>query len=453
MISYLKYKLLPFGGLHGLFDCDCACAQAPNYEPVAAASKEAAEISAQLGREQLAENRRQYDNNISISKPVIDAQLAIMNQTKQQGDDYYNYLVSRQRPVEDALNRESLNTNNGIDNTERANMMARVNSNAATDEAERSLITGGQRAIYNARKNDIEYQVGNAVADARAGATSSNNAVIRQALRYGMSAAQIAKALGTSSLTSAQQVVASANNARNLAIDNAKVDLSNAYNMRNQTNNNILSGMQADRSMRLQTDSTNWAKKLDVAGLYRGLPGASQGAYSTSINAGNSAVSNQNTTAAQYLNGINAGTNTITSGLGMQLSGLGNVLNSQTSFANSQNQMYASMSGGDSTGSVLGGLGGLAMGAAKLAPLFMAAPAASDRRLKENIILVGKDESGRFNLYEFTYIGSPSQKFIGVMADEVEPLVPEAVVYDDLGFASVNYEMIGVPFKEIKDAA
>lgn len=444
MISYLKSKLLPFGGLHGLFDCDCACAQAPNYEPVAAASKEAAEISAQLGREQLAENRRQYEKNFSVSKPVVDAQLALMNQSKQQGDDYYNYLVSRQRPVEDALNREALNTNNGIDNTERANMMARVNSNAAADEAERSLITGGQRAIYNARKNDIEYQVGNAVADARAGATSSNNAAIRQALRYGMSAAQIAKALGTSSLTSAQQVVAAGNNARNLAIDNAKVDLSNAYNMRNQTNNNILSSMQADRSMRLQTDSTNWAKKLDVAGLYRGLPGASQGAYSTSINAGNSAVSNQNTTAAQYLNGINAGTNTITSGLGMQLSGLGNVLNSQTSFANGLNSVYSSQAANYQSpfSQIMGGAGAVA----GLATAF------SDRRLKENIVLVGRDESGRFNLYEFTYIGSPGQKFIGVMADEVEPLVPEAVVYDDLGYASVNYEMIGVPFKEIENA-
>lgn len=398
MISYLKSKLLPNAGLMGLFDCDCACAAAPNYEPVASASKEAAQISADLGREQLAETRRQYNNNVAISAPVVQAQLALMQQNKQQGDDYYNYLVSRQRPVEDALNREALNTNNGIDNTERANMMARinsnaaadeatrqsimgrVNSNAAADEAERNLITGGQRAIYNARKNDIEYQVGNAVADARAGATSSNNTAIRQALRYGMSAAQIAKALGTSSLTSAQQVVAAGNNARNLAIDSAKVDLSNAYNMRNQTNsqvisglqsdsamrnqtnNNILSGMQADRSMRLQTDSTNWAKKLDVAGLYRGLPGASQGAYSTSINAGNSAVSNQNTTAAQYLNGINAGTNTIQQGLGMQLSGLGNVLSSQTSYANGLNSVYSSQAANYQSpfSQIMGGAGAVA---------------------------------------------------------------------------------------------
>lgn len=63
----------------------------PDYTPVAQASKEAAEIAAALGRDQLNEARRQYEQNLAISRPVIDAQLDIMRQTAEQGRDYYEY--------------------------------------------------------------------------------------------------------------------------------------------------------------------------------------------------------------------------------------------------------------------------------------------------------------------------------------------------------------------------
>lgn len=381
MISYLKSKLLPFGGLHGLFDCDCACAAAPDYSSLANASTQAAAISDALGREQIAEAKRQYDLTRETTLPIIEAQRKQMEQAYQQGVENYNSFKSEGRPVQQMLRDEAL---------------------------------GVTSAIKQRQMNEASAQ---AIADARQGTTQQMNQLIRQGARYGWSPAKLAS-LGTSAaVAGAQSQVASSNAARTQAGDKYYGKLGDVYN------------------------------------TYAGLGSSAPAFYQAGTSAGNSAAGTQQQTAAGYLNGIAQGTNTITSGLGMQLSGLGNVLNSQTSFANSQNQMYASMSGGDSTGSVLGGLGGLAMGAAKIAPLFMAAPAASDRRLKENIVLVGKDESGRFNLYEFTYIGSPGQKFVGVMADEVEPLVPEAVIYDDLGFASVDYSMIGVPFKEIKNAA
>ncbi len=42
-----------------------------------------------------------------------------------------------------------------------------------------------------------------------------------------------------------------------------------------------------------------------------------------------------------------------------------------------------------------------------------------------------------------------TDRFRGVMADEVEPRFPNAVVYDDMGFASVNYQMLGIEMKEV----
>lgn len=375
MISYLKSKLLPHAGPHGIFDCDCACAQAPDYSSLANASTQAAAISDALGREQIAEAKRQYDLTREQTLPIIEAQRKAMEQSYQQGAENYNTFKTEGRPIQQMLRDEAL---------------------------------GVTSAIKQRQMNEASSQ---AIADARQGTTQQMNQLIRQGARYGWSPAKLASMGTSAAVAGAQSQVASSNAARTQAGDKYYGKLGDVYN------------------------------------TYTGLGSSAPTFYQAGTSAGSAAAGTQQQTAAGYLNGIAQGTNTITSGLGMQLSGLGNVLNSQTSFANSQNQMYAAMAGsGDTLGSIMGGMGGLAMGAAKLY-------SASDRRLKENIVLVGKDESGRFNLYEFTYIGSPDQKFIGVMADEVEPLVPDAVIYDDLGFASVDYAMIGVPFKEIKNAA
>ena len=71
------------------------------------------------------------------------------------------------------------------------------------------------------------------------------------------------------------------------------------------------------------------------------------------------------------------------------------------------------------------------------------AAAASDERLKENIKPLGK-ENGH-NIYEFTYKGKVG-KYIGVMAQEVEKIMPAAVTMKD-GFKAVYYDMIGVRFR------
>ena len=63
----------------------------------------------------------------------------------------------------------------------------------------------------------------------------------------------------------------------------------------------------------------------------------------------------------------------------------------------------------------------------------------SDRRLKRNIKKVGKTPSG-LNIYSYDYIwGEPS---IGVMADEVEKVIPEAVAVHPSGYKMVNYAKV-----------
>lgn len=79
----------------------------PDYTPVAEASKEAAEIAAQLGREQLAEARWQYDQNMAVARPVVEAQLGLMQDALVQGRDYYEYGKTF-RPLEQKMLRQTM---------------------------------------------------------------------------------------------------------------------------------------------------------------------------------------------------------------------------------------------------------------------------------------------------------------------------------------------------------
>jgi hypothetical protein len=68
--------------------------------------------------------------------------------------------------------------------------------------------------------------------------------------------------------------------------------------------------------------------------------------------------------------------------------------------------------------------------------LMSAAAAASDERLKEDIVKVGKLDSG-LNVYRFRYKGHPAVQ-IGVLAQEAEKTHPHAVI-EVGGFKYVKY--------------
>jgi hypothetical protein len=70
----------------------------------------------------------------------------------------------------------------------------------------------------------------------------------------------------------------------------------------------------------------------------------------------------------------------------------------------------------------------------------------SDRRLKKNIHKLFTRHDG-LNVYEFNYkpkFDLPDDKQIGVMADEVEKLYPDAVITHSSGYKMVNYSMLGI---------
>jgi hypothetical protein len=75
-------------------------------------------------------------------------------------------------------------------------------------------------------------------------------------------------------------------------------------------------------------------------------------------------------------------------------------------------------------------------------------PCVSDRSLKENLARVGEHAMG-FGLYLFDFKEQYKDAFgrarqFGVMADEVEAVMPEAVMLRADGFKAVYYEMLGI---------
>jgi hypothetical protein len=65
----------------------------------------------------------------------------------------------------------------------------------------------------------------------------------------------------------------------------------------------------------------------------------------------------------------------------------------------------------------------------------------SDIRLKTDVVRVGQLDNG-LPLYRFRYLWS-SDIYVGVLAHEVLPVVPYAVIVGEDGFMRVNYDMLG----------
>jgi hypothetical protein len=74
----------------------------------------------------------------------------------------------------------------------------------------------------------------------------------------------------------------------------------------------------------------------------------------------------------------------------------------------------------------------------------------SDRTIKENIVRIGTHPDG-FGLYLFDYKPAFREaagfgRQFGVMADEVETVLPQAVVMHPDGYKMVDYALLGIAF-------
>lgn len=186
------------------------------------------------------------------------------------------------------------------------------------------------------------------------------------------------------------------------------------------------------------------AMGLQATGVGSGVLAGGMNAVAGGLNASNAGAS----MAMSGLNAANAGLAGMNSGYGQAASvagqmgaGATGMFNAQAGYKNAQDQIAVSS---DPFNTILGAAAGAAGTAASAHFL------KSDPRLKTGVVPVGRDERTGLTLYEFAYTGATDGKrYRGVMADEVERNHPEAVTYDDLGFASVDYGRLGIEMVEV----
>lgn len=124
-------------------------------------------------------------------------------------------------------------------------------------------------------------------------------------------------------------------------------------------------------------------------------------------------------------------------GLNMRMSALANSPYQQAN--------YTSLAPGSQLGQMLGGFGGLAglfgAGGGGQQNIF---GGSSDIRLKKNIKYVGHTKKLKIPVYEFSYIWDEDDTPVhtGVMAHNVLPIIPDAVIIDASGYGRVDYRRI-----------
>lgn len=334
----------------------------PDYTPLANASRESARTMGALGREQLAFARQQYADLAPVIQGIARTQQQAQEEQMGQARDYYDYMRSTYRPVEQKLVAEAQN----FDTEEYRNQLA---SKAAADVGRAFTATQGaqQRAMAGMGVNP----------------NSGRFVSTQSQANLGLAAQRAAAMTGT----------------------------------------------------RQQAQQMGYARKLDVAGLGRGLPGASTAAYGGATNAGNAAGQNYMAAGNQFNQAFGQGAGLVGSGLNMQNQGYSNILNAQS-------QAYsASLSAPDPYAQLAGmAVGGWASGGFK---------SLSDIRVKENIERVGTHYLNHLPIYEFSYTHIPDKRFRGVMAQDVEKVFPDAVETMHDGIKVVNYTMLGMEMEEI----
>lgn len=148
-----------------------------------------------------------------------------------------------------------------------------------------------------------------------------------------------------------------------------------------------------------------------------------------------------------------SGTNIANQGLAGMNSGFGAAGTMAGQMGQNATSMFGAQAsyknGADNAAANANPMGALLGAGATLGAAYIKGPMTSDRRLKQDIELVGRDERTGLTIYEFAYKVTPYQRWRGVMADEVLQVMPSAVHTNEEGFMSVDYGALGIEMTKI----
>jgi hypothetical protein len=183
-------------------------------------------------------------------------------------------------------------------------------------------------------------------------------------------------------------------------------------------------------------EQLGWAKKMDAIALSQGQFGNQATSTGLALNAGNQALQSGQVTMGNYgALGSSMAQSAGTANQGWNSVGTLGVQKYNADVNAYEARMKANATESAGFGSMVGSLAGTG------AKLYM-----SDIRAKENIVQIGTLPNG-LPFYQFEYkpefknIAGHGQ-FVGVMAHEVEKVIPDAVVTLDNGYKAVDYSKV-----------
>jgi hypothetical protein len=199
--------------------------------------------------------------------------------------------------------------------------------------------------------------------------------------------------------------------------------------------NTALAAAGAQNNARQVVRDKGLALRADAINMGKGLASSTAAAYGIGTNAGNSAVANNASGNANFYQNAGVMNQGFNGAIGANNSA-GSMLNSlygnQLNAWSAQQQANATSAGG--LGSLVGTLGAA----------WIRKP--SDEQLKQNIKKIGQLDNG-INLYTYEFkpefqdeLGRGMQ--FGVLAQEVEKVIPEAVSEWRDGYKQVNYQKV-----------
>jgi hypothetical protein len=293
----------------------------------------------------------------------------------------------------------------------------RVNT-AMNNQAGAHLISGANDAL------GVEASVTNANTGAQASVANANTAA-QASLANGWLDSQTA--LRNAQMSASAQAFNAGLDARSRDYATGTAGLNNAYGTGSQA---LMQGYQTGSQGLMQGYN-------QAAGAYNNAGGLYNNAGQLSIDAGRAANESASTAQSLYMTPREQNFQNYLASIQPQMWGLTNHYNAymgakQIEAANGANQSGL-------LGSIAGGVGTAVGGWLS---------AGSDRRLKQDIARVGTYANG-LPQYEFAYRADPTVRYRGVMADEVEKFMPEAVVTGPDGYQRVNYALLGVEMEKV----
>jgi len=194
--------------------------------------------------------------------------------------------------------------------------------------------------------------------------------------------------------------------------------------------------MEAAAANRARTaaEQLGWAKRMDATALAQGQFGNQATSTGLALNAGNQALMS----GQIPIQNAGAMTSNLGSSFGTSMQGWNQVGTLGVDKYKADVQAYSAKQQADAATAA-----GLGQAFGTGAALYMK----SDRRLKTDIQRLGTLDKWGIGVYSFKYVDALKSQYgdktyIGVMADEVEQVLPEAVITMEDGYKAVNYDMV-----------